>query len=42
MTGTSTVPARGAKTPITTTWSRTVTALVVGGAVVLAIGSLLP
>ena len=42
MTSISTVAARWVKTPGATTWSRMVISLVFGGAVLLAIGSLLP
>jgi 4-amino-4-deoxy-L-arabinose transferase-like glycosyltransferase len=42
MTSISTVAARWVKAPSATTWSRTVISLVFGGAVLLAIGSLLP
>src|SRR5260370_7420855 len=42
MTSMSAVAARWVKAPRATTWSRTVISLVFGGAVLLAIGSLLP
>lgn len=42
MTSIGTVAARWVKTPMATTWGRTVIALIFGGAVLLAIGSLLP